>query len=363
MPISGFSSIGDLLTEALVSGDFTLYQKVLDLPLTIVPMGESPYILSDETALRRDFLLYHSVLKLHGVTDIFREVRNVLDEGAGVYRIVCRVHMMVRANRIADSIEKALRGGALWFLAVVPLAGGLLAMLFAIDWHALATAPAGSWWRRGSCAPTRLTTLLDLIELRPFSHRRQRRQVLECGPELPGDLGSDRRLGPLELVGQLVPYRFQRGPVVPRRGRLGHLRPRCLPHSHRSEPPGTAGRGPLRRRVVPRIQARPGHALRGSEDHGVDAAGHRDPRLTGATRRLEVELLHVRADDGHVRAAARVQRLVGVLESLVGVVHQFDVDHLALLIKRDNAISFWIFHLIAEDNGSFFQLSTRSQYF
>jgi uncharacterized membrane protein YjgN (DUF898 family) len=35
-----------------------------------------------------------------------------------------------------------LRGVALWFLAVVPFASGLLAMLFAVNWHALATAPA-----------------------------------------------------------------------------------------------------------------------------------------------------------------------------------------------------------------------------
>lgn len=73
MPISGFSGIGDRLTTALVSGDFDLYCEVIELPLTIVPMGESPYILSDETALRRDFLLYHSVQKRHGVTNIFRE--------------------------------------------------------------------------------------------------------------------------------------------------------------------------------------------------------------------------------------------------------------------------------------------------
>jgi uncharacterized membrane protein YjgN (DUF898 family) len=41
-----------------------------------------------------------------------------------------------------SGLRLLLRGGALWFLAVVPFAGGLLAMLLAIDWHALATAPA-----------------------------------------------------------------------------------------------------------------------------------------------------------------------------------------------------------------------------
>lgn len=109
MPISGFSSIGDLLTEALVSGDFTLYQKVMELPLTIVPLGETPYVLTDEAALRRDFALYHNVLKLHGVTDIFREVRAIIDEGDGVHCILCRVHIMARANRIADPFQSEMR--------------------------------------------------------------------------------------------------------------------------------------------------------------------------------------------------------------------------------------------------------------
>jgi hypothetical protein len=102
MPVTGFSDIGERLTTALVAGDFGLYQQVMDLPLTIVPLGEDPYILADEPALRRDFDLYHNVLKLHGVTDIFREVRGVFDEGAGVHRIMCRVNIMARANRIAD---------------------------------------------------------------------------------------------------------------------------------------------------------------------------------------------------------------------------------------------------------------------
>lgn len=108
MPVSGFSSIGDRLTEALVSGDFALYQNVMELPLTIVPVGEAPYVLADETALRHDFELYHNVLKLHGVTDIFREVRAVMDEGGGVHRILCRVHIMARANRIVDPFQSEM---------------------------------------------------------------------------------------------------------------------------------------------------------------------------------------------------------------------------------------------------------------
>ena len=145
MPVSGFSSIGDRLTAALLAGDFHLYREVIDLPLTIVPTGESPYVLLDETALRRDFMLYHSVLKLHGVTDIFREVRNVIEEGAGVYRIVCRVHMMVRANRIAEPFQSEMlirqRDDQWRILEIRSLAAH-------IDWALGGTGSGQDFWKR-----------------------------------------------------------------------------------------------------------------------------------------------------------------------------------------------------------------------
>ncbi len=108
MPVFAFSDIGDTLTRALVTGDFGLYQQVMQLPLTIVPLGEMPYVLKDEAALFRDFDLYHQVLKLHSVTDIFREVRGVINEGDDVHRILCRVHIMARANRIAEPFNSEM---------------------------------------------------------------------------------------------------------------------------------------------------------------------------------------------------------------------------------------------------------------
>lgn len=116
MPFSAFSEIGETLTRALVTGDFGLYQQVMQLPLTIVPIGEASYLLKDDAALFRDFDLYHQVLKLHGVTDIFREVRGVIDDGDGVHRIQVRVHIMARANRIAEPFHSEilirLKGGS-----------------------------------------------------------------------------------------------------------------------------------------------------------------------------------------------------------------------------------------------------------
>lgn len=102
MPAEAFGDLGELMTKALVGGGFADYAKVMHLPLTIVPIGEPAYVLRDEAALRRDFDLYHSVLKLHGVTDIFREVLGVHDEGNGLHRVQCRVHILAHANRIAE---------------------------------------------------------------------------------------------------------------------------------------------------------------------------------------------------------------------------------------------------------------------
>jgi uncharacterized membrane protein YjgN (DUF898 family) len=42
-----------------------------------------------------------------------------------------------------SGLRLLLRGIVLWLLAVAPFVGGLSLMLFAINWHAVATAPAG----------------------------------------------------------------------------------------------------------------------------------------------------------------------------------------------------------------------------
>ena len=107
MPERGFSEIGDVLTRALVTGDFALYRKVMRLPLTIAPEGGQAYVLRDEAALREDFDLYHAVLKVHGVTDIFRDVQEVRPEGDG-HRVICRVHILVRAYRIAEPFRSEM---------------------------------------------------------------------------------------------------------------------------------------------------------------------------------------------------------------------------------------------------------------
>lgn len=107
MPERAFSEMGDAMTRALVGGDFGLYRKVMRLPLTIAPEGGTAYLLSDEAALREDFDLYHAILKVHGVTDIFRDVLDVLPEGDG-HRVICNVHILVRAYRIVEPFRSEM---------------------------------------------------------------------------------------------------------------------------------------------------------------------------------------------------------------------------------------------------------------
>jgi hypothetical protein len=53
-----FQDPGELLTKALISGDFTLYRSILTLPMNFTPKDGQSDFLSDEAALREDFELY-----------------------------------------------------------------------------------------------------------------------------------------------------------------------------------------------------------------------------------------------------------------------------------------------------------------
>jgi hypothetical protein len=93
-----FQELGELLTKALISGDFELYRSILCLPMKFTPKDGPSYTLTDEAALREDFDLYVSIIRLHGVTDIYRQVQG--HEPVGEGQIVVRVvtHILVRAN-------------------------------------------------------------------------------------------------------------------------------------------------------------------------------------------------------------------------------------------------------------------------
>ena len=97
-----FQDLGELLTKALISGDFALYRSILTLPMKFTPKDGRSYVLTDEAALRADFDLYVSIIKLHGVTDIYRQVLGYDPVGKGQMVVRVVTHILVRANLLVE---------------------------------------------------------------------------------------------------------------------------------------------------------------------------------------------------------------------------------------------------------------------
>lgn len=127
MPERLFQTLGDDLTRALVTGDFDLYAAIMALPLTIAPRDGAPYVLADRAALRADFDLYHSIIKLHGVTDIYREVVEYQPVSDGHIRFHFVTHILVRAQRIVEPFASCMlmvRGADGWRIAEIESSEG-----------------------------------------------------------------------------------------------------------------------------------------------------------------------------------------------------------------------------------------------
>ncbi len=125
-----FQVLGDQLTKALVGGDFALYESLLMMPVKFTPRGGGkPYVLTDRDALREDFDLYVSIIRVHGVTDIYREILGI--ETLGPEDIIVRVttHIMVRAQRLVAPFETAMhlrKGPGGWRIAEIESSEGHL---------------------------------------------------------------------------------------------------------------------------------------------------------------------------------------------------------------------------------------------
>jgi len=78
MPKSSFNAISERLTKALLTGDFDLYQTVMQVPLRVEPRKGQPYELLTIADLEKDFRLYCASLQAQGVTDIFREKKQLV---------------------------------------------------------------------------------------------------------------------------------------------------------------------------------------------------------------------------------------------------------------------------------------------
>lgn len=89
-----FIELGERLTKALITQDFELYEQVMDLPLTLEPRGHTPYTLTTIDELRADFDLYCDHIRLHGITDIYREAKEVETLSDDLTVIVCDIHLL-----------------------------------------------------------------------------------------------------------------------------------------------------------------------------------------------------------------------------------------------------------------------------
>ncbi|MDQ2089903.1 hypothetical protein [Marimonas arenosa] len=102
MPAKVFRELGEHLTRALITGDFDLYRQVMSLPVRIEPRHGKPYVMETAADLKQDFELYHEMVKLHGITDIYREVLESEELENGRVAVTCLVHMLRAAGRAID---------------------------------------------------------------------------------------------------------------------------------------------------------------------------------------------------------------------------------------------------------------------
>lgn len=102
MPAGPFLELGERLTRALLTGDFALYRHSLTLPVKFIAQTGGAYELASETALKEDFDLYVGVLKLHGVTDIYRQLRRLDATSADATCIYWTTHILARANLLTE---------------------------------------------------------------------------------------------------------------------------------------------------------------------------------------------------------------------------------------------------------------------
>jgi hypothetical protein len=129
MPERAFHELGDLLTKALIVQDFELYRSIFTLPVRFAPKDGKAYVLSDEAALRDDFDLYVSIIRLHGVTDIYRQFLGYDAAEDGQMALRWTTHILVRGRRLADPFGTrmlVLQGEGGWQIAAIESSEGHL---------------------------------------------------------------------------------------------------------------------------------------------------------------------------------------------------------------------------------------------
>ena len=74
----------------------------MELPLEIVPKNGAPYVLDATNELRKDFRLYHNNLKLHRVTDLYREGVTTEIGETGTLRASFTLHILCDAKHLVE---------------------------------------------------------------------------------------------------------------------------------------------------------------------------------------------------------------------------------------------------------------------
>lgn len=102
-----FQAIIGQITNALIEDDFDRYRAAVSLPLTIVPRNGSAIEFDTEESLREDFALYVQSIRLHHITEIWRDVLDIRsDERKAQVRF--RSTMLSGASLVVDPWEATM---------------------------------------------------------------------------------------------------------------------------------------------------------------------------------------------------------------------------------------------------------------
>lgn len=97
-----FIAKGEQLTKALITGDFDLYRSVMDLPLRIEPRGGKSYTMTTVEELEQDFGLYRKAIRARGITDIYRQLRELRMIAANLCKATCLMHILAGAMLVVE---------------------------------------------------------------------------------------------------------------------------------------------------------------------------------------------------------------------------------------------------------------------
>ena len=95
-----FGALAERLTSSLINGDLDTYLSITWLPLRIQSRDDPAYTLADAAQVSEDFNLYHQALTLNQVTDIYREINEIVRLSDDVFEVSCTTNILEHANRV-----------------------------------------------------------------------------------------------------------------------------------------------------------------------------------------------------------------------------------------------------------------------